>query len=337
MPANLNDFALVVGINDYPSFRSLTGAIRDATDFASWLKDQNTGGGLPDANCAVVLSTPDSGRPAHEQIDEALEGIFNAVAVEGGRRFYFYFSGHGIATDQTKNHLCLAKWSEKWRKNALDVQDYLNTVAATGKFEEIIFLLDCCRVRVLGAGGLVCNLALPRPNNAPDTRIFMANATEVFTAAFEAEVAGSAQSDNRGHFTQALIEGLQGAAAGPGGGVSAADLKNYLETNVPRIAAERKHAQTPEVTNGLLRATRFGSAQPNAIAGWPVTITFSAARAADILLEDSQTDEVRRGPTSTGPWELHLNAGLHLLTDLGSNEEKSFRVKAGMGVHHVQF
>jgi len=30
MPVNPNDYALVVGVNDYPSYRSLKGAIKDA-------------------------------------------------------------------------------------------------------------------------------------------------------------------------------------------------------------------------------------------------------------------------------------------------------------------
>ena len=55
------DFAVVVGLDDYPNFgsqgRPLKGAIADATRFAKWLKDTNTGGGLPERNCKEVLST----------------------------------------------------------------------------------------------------------------------------------------------------------------------------------------------------------------------------------------------------------------------------------------
>ncbi|KAA3624791.1 MAG: hypothetical protein DWQ02_22625, partial [Bacteroidetes bacterium] len=43
MPIQPNDFALVIGIDDYPDFRSLNGAINDAEDFAHWLMDHDSG------------------------------------------------------------------------------------------------------------------------------------------------------------------------------------------------------------------------------------------------------------------------------------------------------
>jgi len=63
-----------------------------------------------------------------------LEEIMDAIGNGPARRFYFYFSGHGFAQLQTNSHLCLAKWSDKRRNNALDAKSYLNYILATGQF-----------------------------------------------------------------------------------------------------------------------------------------------------------------------------------------------------------
>jgi len=96
----------------------------------------------------------------------------DAIGNGPARRFYFYFSGHGFAQLQTNSHLCLAKWSDKRRNNALDAKSYLNYILATGQFDEVMFFMDCCRIREVNAEGLKCSLGNPKPKNNPKTRIF---------------------------------------------------------------------------------------------------------------------------------------------------------------------
>src|SRR5215213_438392 len=102
MPEQENDYAVVIGLNDYPQFgsqgRPLAGAIADAQRFTDWLCDTDTGGGLPAANCKKILSVPDPLGPNKLVIDLALGSVItDARAAGGGRRLYFYFSGHGQA------------------------------------------------------------------------------------------------------------------------------------------------------------------------------------------------------------------------------------------------
>jgi uncharacterized caspase-like protein len=230
--ANQQDFALVVGINHYPEYESLRGAIDDAKEIQAWLLDEKGGGLLPD-HCHLILSQPHPLIPYQQQIDEKLVNIYRKSREMGGRRFYFYFSGHGLGTELDDNALCLAAWSELFRNNALSSRDYLHLIVNTGIFEEVIFLLDCCRNRLIGHQGLTPTLGWPRPDEGAGlAKKFVAYATQFQDSAYEEE---------RGHFHTALISALKGAAANEGGHITAGMLKNYLEVETSRIAKQYNH------------------------------------------------------------------------------------------------
>ena len=344
MATNLNDYALVIGINDYPSFRGLQGALEDARSFAAWLADTATGGGVPAAQSRTVYSSPTPTRPIQDDIDDELETLLKlAKTAGGGRRCYLYFSGHGLSQNKFSTDLCLARWSESRRNLALDSQDYLKVILDSGRFTEVVFLMDCCRVRKVNARGLPCTVGFPKPaDGAGKARTFIANASEVFNPAFEAAVEAATGSPPvvRGHFTQALLEALRGGAAAPGGGVSASGLKAYLERETPRIARDHDHEQHSEVDNGLLAAPEpiFGSApppDPGRLAA--VTIRFRPDRTAEVVLEGPDLAEIRRGPAGSGPWTLQLGPGQHVLTDQATGEERSVKVRPGTEVLDVEF
>ena len=337
MTKQADDYALVVGINDYPNYRSLEGAIADAEDFARWLLDDVTGGGVPEANLRKVLSEKNPIKPIQDTIDEALDEIWVAMGANRGRRFYLYFSGHGLGRTAFGTDLCLAKWSDRRRNLALDSQDYANLIAESGKFDEVIFFLDCCRVRKVNTRGLPPTLGWPRPDDgAGATRIFLGYATEFLDKSYEAEVlTGDGEPLVRGHFTRALLAGLRGGAARPAGGVTAESLKKYVELETPRIALDAGHQQKPVVTNGLpaVKEVVFGSAMPLANA----RIVFSANRTGEVVLEDADGNEVRRGDPAQGPWDLGLKASNYALVVPATGEEKLFRFRPGEGVTVVEF
>src|SRR5260370_9001383 len=43
------------GIDEYPGFRSLKGAVEDAQDFVKWLCEEEYGGAVPIENCKKVV------------------------------------------------------------------------------------------------------------------------------------------------------------------------------------------------------------------------------------------------------------------------------------------
>ena len=268
---NAKDYALVVGIDDYPRYRPLKGAVKDAEDFVNWLCKEPTGGCIPTGNCKPIFSAAKPLAPLQDQIDEAFDAIFSSIPKGTmARRLYLYFSGHGMAESNLITDLCLANWAEKFPNRALSAEQYLEAVLKLGKFEQIIMLLDCCRVRMVAMQGHSPDFIVPSPGkDAPKARYFLANATEFLNSSYEAATESKAQTDApmvRGYFTRALLAALRGEAAIAPGGVPASRLKDYLEKNVPLLAKNAGYAQDPEVNNGLKGDPVFGSAPPKPVA-----------------------------------------------------------------------
>ena len=346
MPENPDHFALVVGIDHYPRFSSLKGARKDAKDFHGWLIDPE-GGGVPAANVELILSRANPVRPIHDDIDDALERLLAAARhAQGNRRFYLYFSGHGLGRSNVGADLCLATWSRERRAMALDSLSYLQLVMRCGYFREVVFFLDCCRVREMRTYALPPTIELPAPGEgSPVCRSFIGYATEFMNAAYEAETShpgSDGASDVRGHFTRALMDALRGAAAEPTGGVRASKLKEYLEVNTPLIARASSHMQKPEVVNGLEAQPDplFGHAKPPApVPGLAVNLEFKSVTNGEAVVEDGQLCELRRGDVSTGPWRIPVSGRtILLLRYLPTGAEKSIRVQGNEQEDiHVEF
>jgi len=331
------DYALVVGIDHYPKFRPLKGARKDATEFADWLTDDQ-GGGLDPDHVFLVLSRDNPLEPLHDTVDEALADLLDTVGSgDPARRLYLYFSGHGIAQTSTSANLCLAKWSRLRRNLALASGKYLDLLSGSGRFTEIAFFLDCCRVRQVNSNGLQPSIGFPKPDtDAAGCRAFVAYATEFLNSAYEAETGGPEGGEEvRGHFTQALLAGLRGGAAGSGGGVTASDLKKYLLAETPRIAKESGHQQRPQIVNGFdtLSEPVFGAALPEKA----VLITFKPDRVGPIILEGPRADVLGEHDVADGPWRVTLSPGMHVLTDEATGYEKVLRFRPSRGVTDVEF
>ena len=344
MPQQPQDYALVIGIDHYPNYRPLRGPMQDARDFADWLTDQHTGGGLDAAHCKVVLSTEAPIQPVLDHIDTALDEIYHLVKDDGARRIYFYFSGHGHTSVIDDVYLCLAKWStNRWSRAALSFRECCNFLAQCIGFSEIIALADCCRVRVTGAAGLPPSVSCVKPLAAAgQTRIFQAYATEFLNRAYEAEIAAGENRGNaapivQGHFTRALLQALKGAAAGPQGGVKVSKLKEYLEREVPRIAAEHNHKQNVRISHNFDAAQDpiLGSALP--MVQDNVEIRFNPERRGIIELEGPNLTILKRGDVSTGPWLLTLSRGHYLLHELETGQQKHLRFQPQQEVTRVDF
>jgi Caspase domain len=344
MPERPDDYAIVIGLNDYPQFgsqgRPLAGAIEDAERFATWLKDTNTGGGLPQDNCREILSTPDPLAPDKLGIDLALGSLITrAKAEEGGRRLYFYFSGHGQAKSPHDVALCLCHWSSLFRYAALGSASYQAMFLRCSPFAELVMLLDCCRIRSIDATGGDSEIGCPIPvEDAGRKRFMLGFATEFQNAAMEAEVEEGVTEEGpvvRGHFTEALLAALNGGAARSAGGVTASELKRYLELNVPRIAKDHEHVQNAQVIIDFPEDAQpvFGSALPEA----NFRIEFLPQRQGEIVLEGPELEEVRRGDASTGPWELTLTKGRYLLSDRACGDQLDIPFRPSQEVTVVTF
>lgn len=313
------DFGLVVGVDHYPHFRPLQGAVTDARSFHAWMCDGD-GGAVDPPHARLIVSTPEPPTPIHPQIDAAFGELIDAAdALGGGRRLYFYFSGHGATcvdglTDDVA--LLLATWSRSFARLALSSKAYKGELATIGLFEEVVILLDCCRGTAERAVGLPPTMTPLLASTPFPTRTFVAYATEAGRSAFEVQDDGLWQ----GVFTRRLVSILRRSAHG----IAAGDLKDTLERE---LASASQHAH---VVNELQEGSRFG------LRGVLPQLEIRFAQAAGrVLLRDGALDLIAEYDAGPGPWQLSLEAGLYKLEGGGRGP---FVFQHGLeAVTHVEF
>jgi hypothetical protein len=319
------------------------------------------GGGLPPENCHTVLSRdnpqcpPRTGhrppseeprKPIQDEIDAAFQAISQQIGRGKGRRLYVYFSGHGLGRDTIGADLCTAKWSKDWRNAALDSEDYQNKIISSGYFREVVLLLDCCRVREVDAKGLGASFGWPMSRDralaAGQVRTFIGFATEFANPAREAVVAGATDDEGRplvrGYFTRALLDALRGGASGAGGGVTASELKKYVERETRLLAKNDGRVQVPVIRNEMIAVDGeepiFGRYPPRPT----VEFHFGGSRRGPIALLGPDTREVKRWDVSQSPMVFHLSpVWLYALCDLATGEEKVVRVTPSQEMTRVDF
>jgi hypothetical protein len=225
-----NDYALVIGVNDYPRWnkgaKSLKGSVKDAQNFRDWLvKDE--GGGLPCSNVKLVLSSADPLSPRQHVIDDAFRELRELSEGKTRRRFYFYFSGHGHSRAGSfgQQSLCLANWSPADAGAALHLESYVKSSVGCLKFSEAVFFLDCCRLRQIAPLGQSSELECGDPQMA-DRYSAIVFGTEQYTPTYEGEVA----EEIRGYFTAGLLQVLAE------GTIELRDLVDRLKDVVPKLA-----------------------------------------------------------------------------------------------------
>lgn len=339
MPA---DYALVIGINDYTplvngGLVTLSGAINDADRVERWLLDSE-GGQLMPPTCKKIISSPNPLRPLKDDIDDALVDIVRDIVANGGdaRRFYFYFAGHGsgVETNIEDTALCMAKWSELRRNNALSVEGYRKLILESGFFSEVIFWADCCRTIVHNVMPESSSVNLPfKRRKIGQAGYFFGYATRYQDESFEIE---NSIGEMRGAFTEVLLKGLAGAAAGADGIVDAQELKNYLDKETPEFARRNGFKQLPEVRHSF--ALQADCIFKRVEVGLNCQITFTAQRIGPIELWDGKVTLIHTfNLPQTGPKEINLGKGIYKLVDKATSEVSFFEITLETTNKHVSF
>lgn len=332
-----NDFAVIIGINDYPDFTQLSGPIDDASRFRDWIIDKS-GGDIPDSHVKLITSEPNPPTPVQKMVDKALVAIKEQVEQgfnKEARRLYFYFSGHGFADDDDDNSLCMADWSKLYRNSAISSRGYLKYLKDIGYFSEIIFFLDCCRTRIISTRGNSPIIGAVKPALRPiPTKTLIVYAAEYQYQAYEAQTDEIDAPIIRGHFTNALLKALSGDATDRLGNITGKSVLDFLTSEVPKLANEKNQAQvmqyqtTFEVSN-LVFAKR-DLVVPRC------HIEFKSRKGA-IKLQDSSTEVVDTVDASIKTWSLDLEPGLYLITETLTNVREPIIVKPGIDEQKFEF
>jgi hypothetical protein len=254
------DYAIVIGIDDYPQLLPLNSSHNDAAAFAEWLLEPLPGGGgLKPKNLRLIVSPdedpdnpidPMEAEPVQKQIDKALRDFGVEKNRPIGRRLYFYFAGHGFGPKFDEVGMLMANAAMKRITSNIGLRKYNSFFHDNHLFDEVVFILDCCRdpgfatVETAAPG---FNLDPPE-NGAPpsvlDYVVLAASYGEKAFAPLDKPV-----GERRGLLTKALLEALRGQtrAVDGLGRVTSASITDYVRTRVEELATEASLRQKPQV------------------------------------------------------------------------------------------
>jgi hypothetical protein len=331
-------FGLCIGIDRYPGFpgRDLASASQDARAFRDWLIAPG-GGALPEENVALVTVEADEAfagvtdaRPKMQEVVLALDSINErlrqhlAVNPEDWNksRVYIYAAGHGIAIPNGEGAVLMADAKPQVLGFNIDLSQYADWYAHCGLVHDVIVFVDCCREVADGVPlGFVMFQQCRFPANKGSVRL-VAYASRWGEQAWEPTTDPNLA---RGYFTQALLDGLNGAAEETGTRqVTAASLATYVAQAVeaktqPPVAPYPQRAEML-IDAGVplvLRGAPATAAQPDGASGAPVaptgavtshtaTIHFPAGFSGEVTVKSSDGMTHGRWRAAEGPWQLTL-------------------------------
>jgi uncharacterized caspase-like protein len=313
MARNPDHYAIVIGIDSYSQLPALKAARKDASDFMQWLL-ADEGGGLELKNIRRVFSpddfpaNPSDARPTQVEVEDALTkfGIRNGYI---GKRLYFYFAGHGIGPQFDDVGMLMAHASEQTLKRNIGLRPYRLFFRTSGVFDEIVFILDCCRDSRPGIATGEPDFTLQPVGNHSDIQDFVIMAAEYGMNAFQAILPGS--TEPRGVLTRAILEGLtKSEAADEQGRFTASSLRNYVKTRVPQLTQDQNLRQVPRSDPAELAHEIIFATIPNSqLKTVQVRITSPAGTSGDICLFDgnmNQIGKISAADITNQPWEHEL-------------------------------
>lgn len=197
--------ALLVGIDDYDAFGSLSGCVNDV-DSTTPLLARNEDGS-PNFDCQKLTSGSD------RVTRDSLLGDSDSLLGPGADVALLYFAGHGAARD---NDVVLVTQDGTEATPGVALSELLTKVTASS-VGEVIIVLDCC---FAGAAGGVPQLGTPLSA--------LRKGVSVLAASRDDQTAAETP-DGRGAFSTFLCGGLDGGAADVLGKVTLAGLYAYLD------------------------------------------------------------------------------------------------------------
>lgn len=232
-----DDFALVIGIEDYQSVPKADYGARDAKTVRKHLEAL----GFPPRNIVSLTGPEATGSKLRSYLEEWLP-----LNVKETSTLLVYYSGHG-APDIKTGDAYLVPWDgdPKFLKStALPLTKLYSDLSKT-KAKRVIVALDAC---FSGAGGRSVLAKGARPLVARIADIAPTDGSLiVFAAASGDEITGSLDEQGHGMFTYYLLKGLE---ADPK--ASAKSLFQYVMPRVQDDARRQNRVQTPVLAGASL-------------------------------------------------------------------------------------
>ncbi|MBV8752653.1 MAG: caspase family protein [Hyphomicrobiales bacterium] len=200
--------ALIVGINHYDKYNSLSCCVPDAQAMMEVLK--RNGDGSPNFDCRLMTS-PGPEPVTRRALREKWSELFHAFPGD----ILFYFSGHGLPTDVGGYLVTQDGVPSDEGVKMQDLVDLANKSSAAS----VLLILDCC---FSGAAGNA-----PSVQGAVENQAILREGVTILAAAGPQQLA--IETAGHGVFTKLLLAAFRGGAADVRGRVSAASTYAYCE------------------------------------------------------------------------------------------------------------
>jgi hypothetical protein len=214
-------------------------------------------------------------------------------------------------------------------------RDYRNYLYNAAPFDELVFLLDCCRNPID-----VTQTVRPSFNDwRNDGRIELVTQTVFLAARYGQQAFDAAVSDTgerRGLLTRALLEGLDGRqAATPDGKITGASLRQWVVPRVRQLAQDTgvdQIAHVPEVSDMV-----FGPMMPPLQAPTVnVTVTNASGLVGELTVTRGTGVVVERHDAHQTPWTFAIPRNdLYLIEHLASGRAWPIRPAQIQGETHA--
>ncbi len=214
-----NTFAVIIGNENYKQVAKVDYALNDATVFAEYCRKTL---GIPETN---VKFYPDA---TFGDMKKALYQIKNiAEAFEGNINVIFYYAGHGVPDESSKNAQLLPIDADGTIPAlCLPLNELYSELAALNANNTIVFMDACFSGAQRGEGMLAAarGVALKAKADEPKGNLV------VFSAATGEQTAYPFEKQGHGMFTYYILKKLQDSK----GDVTLGDLADFVSTSVRR-------------------------------------------------------------------------------------------------------
>jgi uncharacterized caspase-like protein len=219
-----NNWAIVVGINQYRFLQPLKYAKRDAEMMQSFLHQEAK---FDRIFLFTDDSPPISGKstePFRANLLRVLRQIFDKPFMKDGDNFWFFFSGHGIPHNGQDYLMPLDGDPEDVENTGISTNAIANYLRSCGA-DNAVMILDACR-----SGGKKSGEGIGRQTEAEARQTGVISLFSCSPEQYSYEV----EAIEQGAFTYALLEGLgiRGRCA------TVERLNQYLEHRVPELVTQ---------------------------------------------------------------------------------------------------
>lgn len=231
---NEKTFAVIISNENYDMVTKVPMALNDGKTFASYCQKTL---GIPKEN---VRQYPDATFGVMMRAIRDIREV--AAAYEGDIQVIFYYAGHGIPNEATKDAYLLPIDADGLQTEGCYSLNRLYKELGALNAQSVVVFLDACFSGAKRDGGMLASargVALKAKQEAPQGNMI------IFSAASDDETAFPYQEKGHGLFTYFLLKKLQESK----GNATLEELGNYIQQKVKRqsVVVNRK-SQTPTVT-----------------------------------------------------------------------------------------